>query len=89
MSGYDGVDSGWESADSEAIRLRACDVAADDVCHRLNNLGIRYVLKLGESSEWSASIFPDYVEATWLVLSPSKMIPRVFQLSLLRKYETL
>lgn len=67
MSGYDGVDSGWESADSETIRLHACDVAIDDeVRQSLNELGIQYVLKFGESSQWSAAAFPDYVDGDWV-----------------------
>lgn len=66
MSGYDGADGGWESADSEAIRLHACDVAVDkDVRQDLDDLGIRYVLKFGEAPEWSSSVFPDYVRGDW------------------------
>lgn len=66
MSGYDGVDGGWESADSEAIRLHACDVAVDKgVRQDLADLGIRYVLKFGEAPEWSSSVFPDYVRGDW------------------------
>lgn len=66
MSGYDGVDSGWESPDSETIRLHACDVAVnEDVRQSLADLGIRYVLKFGEASAWSVSTFPDYVAGDW------------------------
>lgn len=66
MSGYDGVDSGWESSDSEIIRLHACDSGFnEDVRQDLVDLGIRYVLKFGETSAWSAATFPDYVAGDW------------------------
>ena len=52
---------------AETIRLHACDVAIDDeVRQSLNELGIQYVLKFGESSQWSAAAFPDYVDGDWV-----------------------
>lgn len=67
MSGYSGADDGRELDVSEKVRLHANEVSSDEeIAQILFDLDVRYVLKLGETPEWSSIMFPNYIEEDWI-----------------------